>query len=1142
MLEQIKASAGSGKTYTLTRRFLLLLSEMSRQPEDYDICPACRPPGPAVAAVPSIRRGLFSEILAMTFTNKAAAEMKSRIIESLKKCALGLEPEETSIFAAPEAHVWLNVILRRYDALNIRTIDSLLAMLTRISAGKLGIPPDFEISFDDAAYLDPLYDELLDKAAEGAAKGDAEIVGLLEKSAFSLSVSRQSRGFTVRDLRAHILGALQTMQEQSEAGSSSATGLPADLPCADEGALYAHLGDAAAKLNQNAEIMAAMLEKYSLAPLENFRAVLESYQTYAPGGELPNYSRYLDKRGLEECLRKKDRDAVTEPLQAAFSGFLAVVKHERGRVQFYKSALKILPVTKLACLLLPGLNKLRSASGTLTGSMLPALAREALGGDDGVSEACCRLGSRLTHLLIDEFQDTSRAQWQAIEPLALECLSRGGSLRYVGDVKQAIYSWRGGDSSLFDEIAHLPELRAVNPHPRLTALQFNWRSAPQLVEFNNRFFSRLEEPGFARSLADILLPKAPPAVQERAAGTLARTFSGTNQAMPEQRAVQAVQAASGTAQGFVGIQKVEGERLEDFKKNLKLKFKVLLEDSLLPRRCPGEIAVLVRSGKEAEDVTAWLGELGVGAVTEHSFKLADNPLIQRLVSFLRFIDYPADDLNFWNFISGPECFSRVAGLGTAELETWLAGLRLEQLQGTASGGPLYGFFRRDFPELWDSLLAPFYGQSGLMSAYDLMSELYNRYRLTALLPGQDLYLRCFLELLYNAGRQGQASPAAFLDFWEEKGNGEKIPRPETPNSVNIMTLHKAKGLEFPVVVIPFHRFSESNARELTMCRFEGQTWLVEENESLGEAFFAAQSSAALEKLHLLYVGWTRAAEEMHLFVGGSELDLRRGMPRALELLLNDYEFDEDGYYSAGSLAPAAPSSSRLPDPTDLKDSPASAPPALSALPLLLDAATASNSSASGRSLELPADWRPMDWLPRLKIFRNPVPEAVYDERARGTLFHNCLENLSSLEASPENIAQAVERALHGFPLPLDNLDQARQEAVRALQWFCALPEAPRWLREGRREQSILDENGQLHRMDMLVKDGENLLVLEYKTGRSSPEHLEQIRRYLELLDRGSGAASPGRLGKQTPRGLLIYLDERRTQEVRLEPATPEASR
>lgn len=1115
MLEQIKASAGSGKTYTLTQRFLLLLSEMSRAPEDYDFCPACRPVEwgqSASAAGPAIRRGLFSEILAMTFTNKAAAEMKSRIVEALKKCALGLEPAETSIFAPAEAHAWLEVILRRYDALNIRTIDSLLAMLTRISAGKLGIPPDFEISFDDAAYLDPLYDELLDRAAEG----EAEVAGLLEKSAFSLSVSRQSRGFTVRDLRQHILGALQTIQGRSAQRESG-------LPCTDERKLYARLGDAAAKLNQGAEIMAAMLEKYSLAPLENFRAVLESYQAYEPERDLPNYSRYLDKSGLEECLRKKDQGAVTPPLQAAFRDFLEVIKRERGRVLFYKSALRVLPVAGLACLLLPGLDRLRSASGTLTGSMLPGLAREALGGDGDVSEACCRLGSRLTHLLIDEFQDTSREQWQAIEPLALECLSRGGSLRYVGDVKQAIYSWRGGDSSLFDEIAALPELRAVNPYPQFTTLRFNWRSAPQVVAFNNGFFSRLEEPGFARIVVEGLLPKAPPAMLERAAASLARAFAGTAQAVPELRS-----GRPDEPEGFVGIQKVRGERLEDFKEELKLKFKALLTDNLLQRRSAGEIAVLVRSGKEAEDVAAWLGELGVDAVTEHSFKLADNPLVQRLVSFLRFVDYPADDLNFWNFISGPECFCRVSGLSVEELEIWLAGLRLEQLRGATPQGALYGFFRRDYPELWESLLAPFYSQSGLMSAYDLVSELYNRYRLTELLPEQDLYLRCFLELLHNAGRQGQASPAAFLDFWEAKGREEKVPRPETPNSVNIMTLHKAKGLEFPVVIIPFHRFSESNARELSLCRFEDETWLVPESEALGEAFYAAQSSAALEKLHLLYVGWTRAAEEMYLFVGGSELDRRRGMPRALELLLADYEFDENGYYSNGAIREPVPGAPAQRDPggaeSNARELPASPAAPAPGLP-------ASATAGPEQSIELPADWRPMDWLPRLKIFRNPVPEAVYDERARGTLFHCCLENLSSLANQADlalNIEQAVERALHGFPLPLDNLGQARREAAETLGWFCALPEAPRWLRDGRREQSLVDEHGQLHRMDMLLKDGDGFLVLEYKSGRARPEHLEQLGRYLRLLTR-SQTSGP------EPRGLLVYLDERRLLEVRLEP-------
>ena len=258
MLEKIKASAGSGKTYTLTQRFLQLLAELSAGGQDGTCSGICRKS--------SHRAGskVFSEILAMTFTNKAAAEMKIRVIEALKKLVLealarpacfqtpaNLAPggrqrqaslfdeppppsENSGTFGAAEASAWLEAILKRYDSLNIRTIDSLLAMLVRISAISLGIPPDFEISFDDAAYLDPLYDELQDRAAAG----EPEICELLEECAAYLIYHTQFQGFTPRErLLAHIREVLSKLQDARVE------------PCLDGDPVFSRLAGVAASLS-----------------------------------------------------------------------------------------------------------------------------------------------------------------------------------------------------------------------------------------------------------------------------------------------------------------------------------------------------------------------------------------------------------------------------------------------------------------------------------------------------------------------------------------------------------------------------------------------------------------------------------------------------------------------------------------------------------------------------------------------------------------------------------------------------------------------------------------------------------------------------------------------------------------------------
>jgi hypothetical protein len=185
-----------------------------------------------------------------------------------------------------------------------------------------------------------------------------------------------------------------------------------------------------------------------------------------------------------------------------------------------------------------------------------------------------------------------------------------------------------------------------------------------------------------------------------------------------------------------------------------------------------------------------------------------------------------------------------------------------------------------------------------------------------------------------------------------------------------------------------------------------------------------------------------------------------------------------------------------------------------------------------------ANWSPMAWLPRLKIFRSPAPEFNYSEKIRGTFLHACLENLylpdSVLtEAELLNIIKTtVNYTLRGFPLPPDALATASQDALDALSWFCSLPRAGSWLRNGSREQSVLDETGAVHRMDLLVQESGHCYVLEYKSGQAREEYREQLNRYLRLLAQSRLVSSQDPQGKPAGlSGILIYLDARLMEEI-----------
>ncbi|MFQ8888086.1 MAG: UvrD-helicase domain-containing protein [Bilophila wadsworthia] len=270
-----------------------------------------------------------------------------------------------------------------------------------------------------------------------------------------------------------------------------------------------------------------------------------------------------------------------------------------------------------------------------------------LSGDYGVPEVFCRLGTSLTHILVDEFQDTSREQWEAIHPLVLEALSRGGSLTWVGDVKQAIYGWRGGDATLFDEVRSDAELCAVAPEPRVDILPTNWRSCRAIVETNNTLFRQLSETATAKAVLSAMLPKDTPSallatILEEGAQLLKKALP-----VPEQK------VAPDKAEGFLRLQRVYGDKSEDLDEEVRERLLGCVQE-VVSRRPWGDVTVLVRSNGKAAQVAGWLMEEGIPVVTDNSFLLAEHPLVEQLTALLTFLDSPRNDLAFWTFLRPPD--------------------------------------------------------------------------------------------------------------------------------------------------------------------------------------------------------------------------------------------------------------------------------------------------------------------------------------------------------------------------------------------------------------------------------------------------------------------------------------------------------
>lgn len=959
MLEQVKASAGSGKTYALTK---VCLDLMRGAAED----------APGRLAGLDRPEAAWTDIMAVTFTIKAAAEMKERLLTSLKQRALGLtEQGPAAGWSQAEASHRLTTIIRRYASLNVRTIDSLRAQLIQAAAPELDLPPDFKTVFD----WDEIFLALFDHLNQAALTSD-QAAAILERAGRAYARYSRSGFFPIKGFRELLLALFQFRINHP------------DLP----------------------------LAKPAQADLD-----------------LPP-----DMAGQSDML----------------ATLMDLVDHLMGLLDEYQKLHALLPIWRWD-----------EALGRVFDQLEPA-------------ELFCRLSSVISHLLIDEFQDTSREQWRAIAPLAAECLANGGHVFMVGDVKQAIYGWRGGDSSLFDRVLDAPEISGPAGQVVRRSLEYNRRSAASIVEFNNSFFQGLAEETIALDLAGLMLPDGPEEVVLALKERICAAFDGAVQLVPDR---------AGQASGLVSLSLALGASTAEVEDKARQWLGELFTQDILPRFPAEDIGLLVRTNEQAALAAKWLMDLNISVITENSLKLSEHPLITDIISCLAFLDYPYDDLAFWALVRSERLFGPFQPPGgPAELTDWLARDRAE---------PLFSRFQADYPDIWDKAIAPFYQHRGLMNPYDLISEILSRYRVWERNPDAEAFLRRLLEVAHRAGQQGQTSISAFLDFWRDKA--ADTPVPTRTDAVRVMTIHKAKGLEFPVVVMPFHLFRDPSGPDfLPLDQGDGSCAVVPCDKNLGPAHARALLPELAEQLNLLYVAWTRPVRELHgLVTLPASLEKRSALQRVLRHSLRSYGLINDGdRYVLGRPE---------------EDGRAEDGPDFPAEQGLIE------QEYYDQRLEDPH--RPMAWLPRLRILRNRF-ESGSREIRRGILTHLALEKLVFGGQPAQDARRAVVRAmdhLSGQP------DEGLLEDITAcLTWFLNLPEAGRWLKSGRREQILVDVNGDNYRPDLIIEDEEGLVVIDYKTGRASEDHVRQVGRYLGLL-----SAMPGE--NRPDRGVLVYLDEQR---------------
>ncbi len=1031
----VEASAGSGKTYALAKRYVqLLLNPRLR----FDQVPV-------------------RNILAITFTNKATIEMKGRILEFLKRIALNdLTSAEERIILEPigltrpqardKAFAVMEALICHYNFFQVQTIDSLINALLSGCAFKVGLSANFRIRTNAGDYLQYSLDQLIERASQ-----DKDVRAVFERFLHQYLFLENKGGWFPKKDMLELMTALYT-QRNTFAREFMTRGLKGQ----DLVALKRKILDEMHKLK--AELPEGMHKGF----LKSFDAFLEeNTQAF----DYDNVSDYFAREEIPALKSVKVPSSVDK------------------RWQRIRKLLKDLAVAEAFSLFDPYIEAYRLADGfflqraakddVLFLGDLNRKARELF--DEGgvsVEELYYRLATRFTHYLVDEFQDTSVLQWKNLEMMVEEALSRGGSLFYVGDKKQAIFGFRGGEAGLFDLLQQRFQSFNVNTE----TLQINYRSREAIVNFNNRVFSLDNLGGFIRCFEKENKDRF--ALTDGEHNELEQVFGTSHQRVRE-----------GKEGGCVRVEYIEGRNKEE--RSLLSREKVIdLIRSLSGRFRLHDIAILTRNNKDIEQITAWLLEEGVAVESERTLNVKENALVRELLSFLAFLDSPIDNLSFVRFASG-EVFAAASGLSREELRDFFFSLRERTAQ--ERDAYLYKEFQKRYPLVWKELLEEFFRNAGLFPLYEFMVSAVNRMKVLEHFPDQQGFVMRFLELIKEQ-EEDHTDAASFLEAFEQLEGRDLFVRVSDPQAVRVMTFHKAKGLEFPVVIIPqlemkvrpgsgggmgqqsyVTRFKE-DAMQLMRIKKK----YIKFSEELFEIQREEYVRSLFSELNTMYVALTRASEEMYVLV-----PTKAGSSRNL----------------AVSLVPEDVLSIGCP----VKDAEKLSPPE--------------------KRPDLPVS-RHRNWISFLKDeFVAPGTLSRRKKLLKGDVMHYALslvEDLAGRDAAQET-KRAAEQVARRFPgleadvfAPDELTEVLRAEALKP---FFYPDEGDVFT-----EKEFVTAQGQTRRVDrMIVKDSE-VWVVDYKSSREDESaHQEQVREYMMIVSR----VYPDR----RVRGFLIFLDKTEAEEV-----------
>lgn len=1025
-LKVYKSSAGSGKTYTLVLEYLgLVLKNPSK----------------------------YRHILAVTFTNKAANEMKERIVNSLADLSnpvnrelpyiVNLVENLTSRFQLEEANIYENSgivfrsLLHNYSDFAVSTIDSFVYKLIRGFARDLDLPSRFEPELDDKHIASLIHQELISKIGE-----DQRITNLMMDWIFTRM--NQDESWNVDSEINSFINELH--KEHSFYGAGDI--LSAEDFNEVENELRIYIQEKENQLSERATTIIRLFndEEIELTDMRNGKTGLAARINEIKNKDIktafgkPSFIQWLDgEHGLFAVAKRNELGAIGQTIEDA------VEPHRVYFSEFYTNDFTIYNFRKILLSQLYVLQLMEAireiSNGIIADDQIIHISEfnkriAALVSETAIPFIYERIGEKYHHFLIDEFQDTSILQWQNFLPLIDNSLASGHMNLIVGDAKQAIYRFRGGEVEQFVKLPEIHHTTGLPPDQNweqtlIAAYQehnltTNYRSEKEIVDFNNQFFKYLKDNFLSENLQDI--------------------FDGhTQKYLPKHDG------------GYVQIQFLPNNR-EAFEKEtntqvLELVNRLTTQDGFNLK----DIAILTSTKAEGNTIALELSNNDIPVVSSDSLLLAASSKIRLILSLLRLLVFPEDTSNYLLFLDLLLSFRDVQDKNGA-LNDVLIQLSEQANENQAA-------FVRDYSGI------DFTALEGL-DVYDAVSRCIDDFEFDTPV---DPYIIAFLEEVYRFSQKYGTGIAEFIAYWDKRMSNSSLVLPEHTDAIRIMTIHKAKGLEFPVVIYPYadselsSYFSERQWIDFGDHAVENlKTGLLKltadlKNTPFGEYVDKNQENRKLDLINRLYVVLTRAEKQLYIFT--KQLESTGTNNFKLPIFFKDYLNnlglwnEEQKVYRFGT------------EQNNLQET---------------QTDEVVDSTFSGLN---------PDWYRSLKVktAQFELPDINKENPGqRGTAIHECLADISDINS----VQSVLQQYQHLNRISSDDILMLNS-FFENLSDYPIVNECFKPGNKSGREVELLANNGTVLRIDRINHFDDRIVLLDFKTGTYTTDHHLQLAAYKE---------------------------------------------